>query len=227
LKLCFTCGSFTTEGGASKFSVNLVKKLSVRHDITLVTKVYKVPVEGIKVVTYETMKFPASAEVLSTADNATRIVMNLDRNEYFDVIHGQGEMLFQDVLSVHGCHRSWVADIRKERGIGYDLLSRMHPATRAVLQIEKKIYRERLYERIVAISGQVRNDLIKYYKVPENDITVIHNGLDFREFNLSKEKRLSARNYVRKRYGIKDENVLLFVGQSFYKKGLGEIIHAL
>jgi len=58
-----------------------------------------------------------------------------------------------------------------------------------------------------------------YYNVPEEKITVVHNGVDLNKFNPDEKQGL--RKSIRKNLGIKkDETVLFFAGNDFRRKGL-------
>jgi UDP-glucose:(heptosyl)LPS alpha-1,3-glucosyltransferase len=58
-----------------------------------------------------------------------------------------------------------------------------------------------------------------YYNVPEEKITVVHNGVDLNKFN--PDEKQGIRKSIRKNLGIKnDETVLLFAGNDFRRKGL-------
>jgi UDP-glucose:(heptosyl)LPS alpha-1,3-glucosyltransferase len=58
-----------------------------------------------------------------------------------------------------------------------------------------------------------------YYNVPEEKITVVHNGVDLNKFNPDEKQGL--RKSIRKNLGIKnDETALLFAGNDFRRKGL-------
>jgi UDP-glucose:(heptosyl)LPS alpha-1,3-glucosyltransferase len=228
MKVCYTTASFLYGAGVGKFSVNLVKELSKRHDITLVTNNYQSKVGNIKVREYNAFKWPGWLRIESIANNGTHAVRKLDEIEKFDVIHGQGEQFHQDVLSIHGCHRSWIDEVRKEKGKLYTLASKLHFETKCVLDIEKRQFEHKRYKKIAAISFKIKNDLMKYFNVPEEDIEVIHVGLNFGDFCINNKEKKFIRKKIRAHHGIgMDKDLLLFVGQAFYKKGLGELVRAL
>lgn len=62
------------------------------------------------------------------------------------------------------------------------------------------------YEAIIAVSNYLKNWLIKSYKVPQEKITVIYNGVDPDLFPQPKNQKLV------KKYNLDDKFVILFMG---------------
>jgi len=62
------------------------------------------------------------------------------------------------------------------------------PATRQFL---RKIFALNLAHKIIAVSSSVKNFLINYWKIPNNKVEIIFNGVDFQQFELGK-KSLSS-----------------------------------
>ena len=94
------------------------------------------------------------------------------------------------------------------------------------LYIERKIFQEGNYRHVVAISGMVKRQLIRAYGIPDNDVTVIYNGVDLKRFN--KTVKTKWRKKVRDKFRFRDDDiVLLFVGHDFRRKGLEYVIGAL
>ncbi len=71
---------------------------------------------------------------------------------------------------------------------------------------------------IIAVSQSTKSDLISYCGLKDNDITVIHNGLDARFRTLSDKKRIS----LRYSFGFPDQGtyVVLITGSQDYKNHL-------
>lgn len=81
-----------------------------------------------------------------------------------------------------------------------------------------KLYKHQLVKRadhIIAISECTRNDIQKFYNVPDNKITVIHHGC-----TMQTTKGMLADNT------IDDENYILFVGNRFGYKNFDRFIKA-
>ena len=75
-------------------------------------------------------------------------------------------------------------------------------------------------DKIVAVSKMMKDDILKYYNIPEERVTVIHNGID-----LKKWKYTALSDSLKKDYGIKDDYIL-FVGRPTPQKGMEYLIDA-
>ena len=84
----------------------------------------------------------------------------------------------------------------------------------------------RHYSRLIALTPRVKDDLIRYYSVPPEDIDILPNGFSRSEFNL--ELRSKQRTRMRAKLGLPDEaRVLVFVANETERKGLPYLIRAV
>ncbi len=75
-------------------------------------------------------------------------------------------------------------------------------------------------DRVVAVSGMMKEDILKNFDVNPDRVVVIHNGIDLNRWNPTP---LSAR--LKDRYGIADDYVL-FVGRPTAQKGMEFLVDA-
>lgn len=75
-------------------------------------------------------------------------------------------------------------------------------------------------DKIIAVSKLMKEDILKYFNVPEERVVVIHNGID-----LDKWKYTPITDSLKNEYGIKDEYIL-FVGRPTPQKGMEYLIEA-
>jgi glycosyltransferase involved in cell wall biosynthesis len=66
----------------------------------------------------------------------------------------------------------------------------------------------RLNKRIIAISHYLKKELVKHFRIPEEKVEVVYNGVDFKKFKCGKDK-----------------NYMLFVGRLEKYKGVHELLH--
>jgi glycosyltransferase involved in cell wall biosynthesis len=77
--------------------------------------------------------------------------------------------------------------------------------------------------RVIAVSDFTRQELRKYYNIPENRIRVVHNGVDTCKFQPAKDKQK-----VKAELGLNpDDPVILSVGRLYARKGLFTLIEAM
>lgn len=75
-------------------------------------------------------------------------------------------------------------------------------------------------DRVIAVSKEMKNDVLKCYTIPEDRIQVIHNGIDLSEY------RPVETNAARREYAIGDDYIL-FVGRMSRQKGIVHLLDAV
>ncbi len=89
-----------------------------------------------------------------------------------------------------------------------------------------RIFEVRMLERankIIAVSNFTRLELLNYYKIKENKIRVIHNGVDIEKFKPAEDKRR-----IKKELGFDaDDIAILSVGRLYARKGLFTLIESM
>lgn len=169
--------------------------------------------------------FPKSLCLLSFALLASRAM----RRGGFDLTISVGETWGADILqSRGGVHWSWfwksLRAYRNPLSRGVKLLGRLlSPRQWAQGLIETIAYKRA--KRIIAISEMVKEDIVRYYKIPPDRIEVNYTKVDTERFH-PRNRRWRAE--VRTRYGIpQDAFLILFSSHNFRMKGLRYLIETL
>jgi len=137
------------------------------------------------------------------------------------IILSHGDSLIGDVCVVHAVNRASLAEKRRAGYYGWLI----NPSNLWVGWRDWWMLRGLRYRRIVAISERVREQLKHHYKVPDDRIVTIPNGINLSRFD---PKNVSARMEVRRSFGLsEDVPLVLFVGSQFQLKGLEFAIRAL
>lgn len=219
---------FYKTGGTERCVTELIEKLQYEYDITLLcgvnvdTQIYKV--KFIKVPSigqYNIFSF------LSFFISATLIVQYLKyiKRIKYDLIFSAGpDVMYPDIIQSHFCeakrlHLYRTKQIKLETNTFKLFLRKLHRFLLSIVvsKIEGIVYRK--VKRIIAVSKQLKNDLIEYYKCNSDKIDVVYNGFDAREF--SDANKSIFREKVRKELNIlPNELMLLFVGGDWERKGL-------
>jgi len=77
--------------------------------------------------------------------------------------------------------------------------------------------------RVIAVSDFTRQELKKYYNIPESRIRVIHNGVDTHKFQPAIDKQK-----IKTELGLNpDDQIILSVGRLYARKGLFTLIDAM
>jgi UDP-glucose:(heptosyl)LPS alpha-1,3-glucosyltransferase len=173
-----------------------------------------------------TIPFPKSLRLLSFAIRATKEI----ENGNYDITFGVGNTLKADILQPHGgVHWAWFwRSLRAyENPILWMIkfLGRIFSPKQWVSGwVEDAPYRAKRLRAIIAISDMVKQDMMRWYQIPEERITVVYNGVDIEHFH---PRNRQYREEIRRRHGIGEELVILFVSNNFRMKGLGFLIRAL
>jgi len=78
-------------------------------------------------------------------------------------------------------------------------------------------------QKIIAVSHFTKWELINYYKIPENKIRVIHNGVDINKFKPAADKRK-----IKLELGLNPDDIaILSVGRLYARKGLFTLIESI
>jgi UDP-glucose:(heptosyl)LPS alpha-1,3-glucosyltransferase len=135
----------------------------------------------------------------------------------FDVTLAQPTRYFSpDVAEVQFVFKRWM-DYKKSLGMKIEFFDKILSFFES-LNIKKA-------KKVIAISNSVKEDIIKYYKIPEEKIHVIYSGVNLEEFNLDNRK---FRDEIREKHGISPGDILLIlVGNPYGRKGLEFVLRAL
>jgi UDP-glucose:(heptosyl)LPS alpha-1,3-glucosyltransferase len=203
-------------GGAERYAVSLARGLAVlghsvhvfagkcdnkqQPDITI----HKVPF----------IPTPSSLKNLSFQRNVRKLLAGHD----FDIVNGLSQVFPQDVYRLgDGLHVHWLRI--QTPNPGKRLLKYLSPRHQVILSIERQIFKNGNYRRIIANSLMCKNQLIHYYGVPEDNIRLVYNGVDLKRFNQGIKDKLADSS--KGKLGISErDTVLLFVGHNFKRKGL-------
>ncbi|MGH7847179.1 MAG: glycosyltransferase family 4 protein [Candidatus Binatia bacterium] len=164
--------------------------------------------------------FPRTAQLWSFALMAPKVVERYS----CDVVMSFSRIARQDVFrSGGGPHRAFLEKMMRQSGLQRRLWYRLSAYHHSVLALEQRQLSPQGCRRIIAVSEQGRREMIDYYRVPEDKVLVIHNGVDHTRFH--PRLRLMAGKKIREKLGIPPQSqVVLFVGTGFRRKGLDRVL---
>jgi UDP-glucose:(heptosyl)LPS alpha-1,3-glucosyltransferase len=162
-----------------------------------------------------------TARLWSSATWGTEII----RRQRCDLVVGFGRMVGQDVLrSGGGTHRGFLQRFAADGGAMrrrlWESVSIYH---RSILALEKRQYAAAQCRKIIAVSNEVKLDVMKHYQVPAERIAVLYNGVDLERFHPG--LRRQWRCAIRRQWSVPEQSpLLLFVGSGFRRKGLDRLL---
>jgi UDP-glucose:(heptosyl)LPS alpha-1,3-glucosyltransferase len=222
VKIALVHKRFDLKGGTERDLYLTAEGLrGLGHEVHLFCSEFAVQVPaGVTAHRVAVAPFGRTAGLWSFATRAPKIAAAY----HCDVVIAFGRILKQDLLrSGGGSHRGFLQRLGHEGGWRRRLWQRASIYHRSVLAIERRQYQKGGYKEIIAVSTEVKRDLMMNYQIPEHCITVLYNGVDRNRFHPS--RRDQAHALIRARWKIPaDAPVVLFVGNGFRRKGLDRLL---
>jgi UDP-glucose:(heptosyl)LPS alpha-1,3-glucosyltransferase len=146
------------------------------------------------------------------------------RKQNCDVVVSFGRMIYQDVLrSGGGTHRGFLQRLGAERGAVRRFWQKISLYHRSLLKLEQLQFSQRRLKKIIAVSDEVKRDIVANYSVAPEKILVLYNGVDQKRFHPARSREI--RESLRRQWNIpSDAPLVLFVGSGFLRKGLDRMI---
>ncbi len=122
-------------------------------------------------------------------------------------------------------HSTWKGEAQAIRGEPY---SRLNANEKFMVSFNwfLRIFEEKMLEnvrKIIAVSHFTKRELLDYYKVPEEKIRVIHNGVNTSKFQPAKDKRK-----IKEELGFNPNDLaIVSVGRLYARKGLFTLIESM
>jgi UDP-glucose:(heptosyl)LPS alpha-1,3-glucosyltransferase len=206
-----------TGGGTEADLRRMAEGLAARgHDVhVFCTRAAEAP-PGVTVRRVRVVRGGRLVRLLSFAVAAPRAVAR----ESWDVVVGFGRTPRQDVVRVGGgTHRSYLARMEaaglRGRARG--------PYHRAILWIETRQFAARGNRRVLAVSRLAAREVARDYRVPDERLTVIYNGVDGERFNPGRRPELGPA--LREELAIDSTAPLCAaVGSGFHRKGFDVLL---
>lgn len=166
---------------------------------------------------------PSLLKLASYARRCSRELASWDADVHgaFGVISPTG-----GVVNVQSVHRAWIEASQRLRNFGGRMRQACNPIHPFLLALEGRYFGERRYRKLIAPTEQVKADLMRFYKIPEEDISIVANGFNAKSLNAERAGKL--RSEMRLKLGYRDDNfVVLFVANELERKGFGPLLRAI
>lgn len=129
------------------------------------------------------------------------------------------------VVWMQSVHAAWIEIARGTRGPMGRLRQRINPFHPVALRMERRQLTGRHYSKLIALTPDVKADIMRIYGVPSDDIAVLPNGYSATEFHPASDER---RREMRRRLGYADDHqVVVFVANELERKGFTPLLRAV
>ena len=162
-----------------------------------------------------------TGRLLTYAANTRRLLLEAP----VDVVLSLERTFFQQVYRAgDGCHREWLARRTPCLSPIKRLGQTLSPFHRVVLWLERRLFASPDLKRVIANSRQVKEEIVRHFKVDPGKIRVVYNGLDHQVFRpAGSAERQELRRWLE---APEEGGVVLFVGSGFARKGLAYLLEA-
>jgi UDP-glucose:(heptosyl)LPS alpha-1,3-glucosyltransferase len=228
VKIAVLRKKYTFHGGAEGYSGSFIERLAEEgHEIHIFAVKWHINGSHNNVHFHKVpaLTFNSFFRELTFAISSL-VILNKWRR-YFDIIQTHDKTLYQDIYRAgDGCHIEWLKQRLQRTNLWGKLSIVSNPYHWLILYLERSIFKQHRYKKIIAISELVKTNIIENYGVTPSDIEVIYNGVDIDKFHPANKNKYRAE--IRQKHGLKDSDfVVLFMGSGFERKGVGYLIKAV
>ena len=143
----------------------------------------------------------------------------------YDLVQSHERLSCCDIFRAgDGVHAAWLEARQKYLGESLGWL-KINPFHANSLAAERRMFASARLKKVICISHMVRQDVKRFYNVPDNKLVTIYNGIDLGAFCIQSDK---SRHEIRGKLDIPQGAVVfVFIGSGFKRKGLETAIRAL
>ncbi len=130
------------------------------------------------------------------------------------------------VMWVPSVHKAWLEASKTQRNWRGRLKQKLNLNHPALLKLEREYFAGPHPPKLIALTDQVKADLMRFYAVPSEAIAVLPNGYSATEFNTQRVFKHRAAMREQLSYGPQDK-VVIFVANELERKGFGPLLRAV
>jgi UDP-glucose:(heptosyl)LPS alpha-1,3-glucosyltransferase len=216
MKIAVVIAKYGLLGGAENFVFQLTERLAAREglEIHVLANQWCRGNDSITFHRIPNVFFPRFMKPISFAYFAGKKIIA----ENFDLVHSHGWIFEMDFFTIHGgLHEPWIKEVRRKSMSLFD---------RSLARVEAKGVNSSRLKLILPVSTLLKDELLRFYDIPESKIHVIHPGISTARFSALDPER--SRHEVRRRHGLSTHDlVVLFVGMNFEVKRLDLVMKAV
>ena len=214
------------DGGIEKYLNNLSSHLADKgHDVTIVCRRHEEPHHPkIKFVKLKPIALGPAHRIWTFAKAVEKHVQQVK----YDVVYGLGKTWSQDIIRLgFGLHETYLKQAHiYSRSPKQIMLGRDRIVNKIELTIERKAFSNPNLKKVITNSKMVAEDVKNRYKLADDKIEVIYNGVDLNRFN--PENTGKWRNSIRVEFGFTENDfILLYLGTNYGRKGLDRLLNAM
>jgi UDP-glucose:(heptosyl)LPS alpha-1,3-glucosyltransferase len=176
LRIAFVVHDYSRQVGQGRYVAELAARFKRDHDVHVFANTFEEPdPAGLTYHHVPAWRRSALATIVSFVLPATALVRGR-----FDVVHAQGLCgLRHNVSTAHFCQPGWDDAMLRANG---RLTWRQRVSRAVITPLERLALAKRSTRRVIAVSGRVRDDLVRYYG-RRDGVRVVYHGVDLDTFH--------------------------------------------
>ncbi len=213
---------YRPDGGAERFLMRAMEALEKQGiNMTIFTRDWHSQ-DNVSVIKCNPFKWGRVSRESGFAKSVCREI----KKHKFDIIQSHERIPCCDIYRAgDGVHREWLQQRQRTMGSIQKLLLHISPFHRYAQKAEMALYSSNQLKAVICISQMVKNDILRYFDIPEEKQDIIYVGVDTTAFSPAVKQH---RQQVREQLNIpQDAPMFLFVGSGFERKGIIQAIEAL
>src|SRR3989344_1605944 len=189
---------YARDGGAERFVARALESLKTQNiRLTLVTREWRGG-DGFEVLTCR----PFHIGRLWRDWAFARCVCRTLAAREFDLVQSHERIACCDIYRAgDGVHREWLKQRARAQGPRGRFATALNPYHYYVKAAERKLFQSPRLKAVICNSRMVRDEIRRYFKVPDNRLRVIYSGVDTRAYHPDLKQHRAS---IRSRHGIPD-----------------------
>ncbi len=218
LRIAVLIRRFISTGGAERYALEVTRRLSVEHEVHVFAQEWSYT--GKENITFH--KIPRFFIKPSWLNQLLFSYFSRKAaGSFFDIIHSHEKVTQFDIMTVHSpCFRSFITqEGRRWKRILIWFSVLFSPRELAWLWLEKKEFAYKKGRLLIAVSENVKKNVMANYPLPDQYFRLAYPGVD--PGMSHREGHEDEVEMLRSQLGIaRDQIAILFVGTEFKRKGL-------
>lgn len=228
MKIAILRKKYTFHGGAEGFSGSFIERLAADgHEVHIFAIKWQSDDKHGNIHFHKVPVIALNSFLRDFSFAISSYLMLKRRRKHFDIIQTHDKTIYQDLYRAgDGCHIEWLKQRWRRIGFLEKVSIILNPYHWLILELERSIFKQHRYKKIIAISEMVKRNIIENYRVSPSDIEVIYNGVDIEKYH--PRNRDKYKSDIRQKHGLKDTDfIVLFMGSGFERKGVKYLIEAV
>lgn len=227
--IVFTKYHLKKGGGLEKYSLKIINKyLEKKYSLTLLTTEPSSDLAGVKNLKIVLFKIPRFISFFRLKLFEIKCKKWIKKNNPKAVFSFDTSGCYTHARLGNGIHLTYLKRKKMFENPFIFFLNFINPKNLLLSRMEKKGFNQADLQKIIVNSNMVQKELLRSYRIDPAKIEIIHNGVEFTDFENDFNDWQTAKEDTIRRLNLKIEDFhFIFVGNGYKRKGLVLLLKAL